>query len=804
MTALVQDLTSSLRRLLSHPAEAAAAILTLALGLGACTAIFSLVDAVLLRPLPFADAQQLVTLWETHPQQPAGYRVASYPTADAWRRDLDELSALAVSRSWRPVLARGEDWLSVEGAKVSAEFFAVLGIEPLIGRSLTPADAAPDADPVVLISHRLWQLRFGGEASAVDSRILLAGAPQRLRATIVGVLPPAVDIGRPLAHANAEIFAPLTGRDTSNHFGQRYFRVVGRLADGTRIETAREHLRAAADRLAAARPATNSGWGATMESLREQRAAPIRSALRALVAGVALVFLVACCNVGILLMSQASVRRRELAVRLALGAGAWRVGRLVLIECLLLALGGGALGLWLAHQGVALLAVYVDTLPSSQDLAIDRHAFCFALGLALATVVLLGMAPAVRFARLDLRSALADLAGRRRLGAGGPRDALVVIELALSSMLLVVASIMIASFQRLATTDPGFEPRGVTTLRLRAVDLEARGSARRDLLYLGLLRQTAPMPGMNAAGLISQAPLSGSGMSSHAAPGGRPEEPIRVEFRGVSSGIFAALGIPVIERRDLHLLDRGGGERAVVVISELAARRFWPGGGALGRRLVLDWGDRRGHEVIGVVGDVRHPSAPAEVQPTIYLPFRQAPHRVMTLVLRGEPRGDLAAAVRARVRALGWPLVVDQPRDLSAAVAASIAEPRARAFLVAAFALTAVLLAAGGTYGAVALAVEQRRHDASVRLVLGADPRRLVREAMTEVLKPVALGISLGLCGSLALTRALSSVLYDVGLQDPRPLIGTAAVMTLVAGLAGYLPANRLSKSEPAACLRVQ
>jgi putative ABC transport system permease protein len=800
MRSLAQDLKLGCRRLRRSPLTAAAAITTLALGIGASTAIFSVVDAVLLKPLPYAHAEQLVTLWESHPRQAAGYRVASFPAAEAWRRDLGELSGVAVSRAWRPVLSRDGELLGLEGAKVSADFFAVLGVEPMLGRAFEPEDARPGAPPVVLLSHRLWLLRFGGDPRLVGSRILLEAAPGQVDATVAGVLPPAVRLDRPLVHEAVEIFAPLTAQDASDHFGQRYYSVVGRLADGSGIEAARSHLEAVATTLAEARPATNGGWGASLERLEEQLAAPVRPALLALAAGVGLVFLVACCNVGILLTSQASERRRELAVRLALGAGVGRIGRQILTECLLLALAGGALGLWLAHHGLALMSGYAATLTSGGGIALDHRAFAFALGLALAAVLLLATAPVTRIGGLDLRSALAALARQRRPAGDGSRRALVAVELALSSMLLVAASMLIAGFQRLADADPGFEPRGVTSMRLRSVGSgTAQLPPRRELLYRGLRDEVARMPGVHAAGLINQPPLHSGGLSCHAAPRGGPDEGLRVELLGVTSQAFEALGLPILEPGRLRSLDRDG-EPAVAVVSEAAARQLWPGADALGRHLTLDWGGGQSLEVVAVVGDLHHPFT--GVQPAVYLPIDRLPHRTTTLVLRAEERADLLAAVQARARALSPSLLLDQPTDLSQVLAATIAEPRARAALVGGFALTALLLAAVGTYSVVALAVERRGYDSSVRLALGAHPRLLVGETMADMLKPASLGIAAGLVASLLLSRTLSGLLYGVGLGDPRALISTAAVMLLVVALASYLPAHRLSSTDPATALR--
>ncbi len=805
MNSLAQDLYLSYRRLRRYPMTATAAAATLALGIGACTAIFSVVDAVLLRPLPYADSKSLVTLWETHPKQP-GYRVASFPASEIWRQSLDELSAIAVTRPWRPVLSRDAELLGLEGATVSAGFFNLLGVEPTTGRNFTPADVLPDAPPVVLISYRLWQHRFGGDERLVGSEILLEGTPERVRATVAGVLPPAVAIDRPLVHQAADIFAPLREEDGSSHFGRRYFRVVGRLADGVELEPARSHLAAVSAGLAEDLPETNEDWGASIDRLHEQLAAPVRPALLALLTGVGLLFLVACCNVGILLTSQARGRRQELAVRLALGASGWRVGRQVLTEYLPLSLAGGALGLWLAHQGLALMVAYTEILPNGQSITIDHRAYFFALGLALSTVVLLGLIPAIRSGRLDLRSALAALDRRPAGGGYRPRHALIATELALSSLLLVAAAMLIASFQQLTSADPGFEPRGVTTLRLRSLSGSGGNATRQDALYRRLLQETVQMPDVKAAGLIDRSPLLGPGMSVQAALRQRSVETVRVEFRGVTSQYFEALGIPVIGQPNLELLNRDDGDPAVVVVSQAAARHLWPDVASfdqlLGRRLVLNWGERQSREVIGVVGDVRHPSAPDDVEPTVYLPFQQVPHRGMTMVLRGDPQTELTAAVQDRARNLDPLLVVDQPQNLSREVAASIAEPRARTLLIAIFALSAVLLAAGGAYSVVSLSVEHRRFDSSIRQALGADPGLLVRNTITEMLKPASLGIALGLAGSLLVARALSGLLYGAGLGTPTMMLTTATVMVSIVAIASYLPARRLSNTDPAAALR--
>ena len=752
----------------------------------------------------------MVTLWETHPRQGAGYQVTSRGAAELWDRELEELTGLALSRPWQPVLSRDSELLNLAGAKVSAEFFTLLGVDPMIGRGFAPSDSDPGAPPVVVLSHRLWRQRFGGDEALVGEQIQLEESPGRLSATVAGVLPPNLRIAGPLMSEPTDIFAPLVDVEPlaaapPSHLGQRYFRVVGRLEADADIETARARLAAIAQRLAERHPDTHQDWGATMERVSEQLTAPIRPALLVLLAGVGLAFAVACCNVGILLASQARTRRRELAVRLALGASFWRVGRQILTECLVLATASGAAGLWLANHGLALLAAYVsEAQQRSQIIAIDHRAILFGCGLSLLTVLLFGLAPAIRLARPDLRAMLGTRSHDFHRAGTGPRHVLIMAELALASLLLVAASLLISSFLRLAATDPGFDPEGVTALRLRAVKPAGGSQPGGENLYLTLATEANVMPGVDAAGVINRPPLLGAGMSTWAAPASRPEDRLRVEFRGVSSGYFAAMGIPIEGPHDLARLDRDGGRQPIAVVSESTARRLWPGMPARGQRLILEWGRGENREVVGVVGDVRHPGAPATVQPTVYLPLKQTPHRSATLVLRGGPESNTSATVKARARQLGMTMVVEEPRSLSQVVRASVAEPRARALLVAGFALTAVLLAAGGTFSVVSYSVEQRRFESSVQQALGAHPRLLVRGTMVRMLRHALPGIVLGLATSLLVTRMLSGLLYGVNSRDPRIMAATALTMTMVVTLASYLPARKLVRGNPADALRCE
>lgn len=802
MPTILQDLRFSWRLLARRPAVSWTTVLTLALGIAACTGVFSVVSSVLIAPLPYPEPDELVTLWETHPRQGSAFRVSSLSTALAWRDQLAELEGLAISQPWRPVLSSGGELYSLQGAKVSAEFFQLLGITPMLGRGFSADDDRPGAEPVVLLGHGLWRQRFGGDAGLVGRTVQLEGRRQGQIATVIGILPPDLRIADPLVFEQAEIWAPLALHPSQVHQGQRYFRAFGRLAEASDLAAARARLGSISVELESRYPATHQEWQGAMETLSEEIAAPLRPALLALLAGVGLVFLAACCNTGILLLSQATDRRQEIAVRLAVGASPRRIGWQIFNESCWLAGLSLVIGVALASRGLTLARPYTFShLSSFHDVSLDARVLLFASGLALLTVLLFGLIPALRTVRGDYFAHLRLLPLKGGSAATSLRKWLMASEVALSLVLLTVATLMLESFERLTTADPGFDARGVVTMRVRLPGSLHPDAAERDALYRRLLADVVALSRVESAGLVDHLPMAGSNMATQAAAGEARERSIQVELRGVTGGYFEALGIPVEGAPEVPEWDSKSTAR-VAFLSRAAAERLWPGGDAAGRQLFLDWGSGEAIEVAGVVGDIRHHGMWSEARPTVYLPFHQLPHRALNLVVRSEPKPSMTADVQARARALDPAFVLENVQPLARIVDATIAEPRGRAMMSASFALITLILAAGGTYSVVAYSVAQRRYDFSIRQALGAHPRKLLQGTLADGARQISAGIAIGLAASLILSRALSGLLYGISAHHPGTLLGSTLLMSAVVFLATYVPASRVMKTNPAVDLR--
>lgn len=805
MSTLIQDLRFHFRLWSRNPVLTASIVLTLALGIGASTTIFSVVHGVLLKPLPFAEPDRIVTLWETHPKQSPGFRVASLEATAAWASELEPLESIAASQLWRPVLARGSDLVGLTGARVSSEFFPILGVEPFLGRSFTARDANPEAPKVVILSYDLWQTRFGSSREIIGTQITIEGSANSAAATIIGILPPDLNVGEPLVFEPPEIWAPLDIDPNPKMLGRRYLQVVGRLHPDATIEQARGQLAAISERLEGLAPETNRDWQGAIEGLSEQLVAPVRPALWLLLAAGGLVFFVACCNVGVALLSQATTRRQELAVRLAIGATPTRVGQLVLSECLLTALVSSLLGYLFAHAGLALVMRHAfATLPRRSEIALDFEALAFSLILALVTAVVFSLLPILRVAspqnHLALRQSRASSKSGGRRG-GRLRQSLVLAEIALSLILVITAALMMQSFGSLTTADPGFDHHEVLTLRLQLPKSLYPDKQSLNHIYRRIKETIASLPETHEIGLVSHVPMSGSNMSTLAAAASAPDSPLHIELRGASEGYFATLSVPVLSGRDFEVTDLSA-TQAVAIVSRSTARRLWPDQDALGKMVRVDWGPTPERRVVGVVGDVHHHGVSAEIQPTVYLPFVQLPHRAMTLVIRSQSPHALIGDLRARLEQLGEHVVVDEIDALTQVVASTIEEPRSRALLSSVFALITLLLAAGGTYSVVTFSVNQRRFDFSVRQALGAKPWQLARDTLSIGLKQAIFGVVIGLTGSILIGGALTKVLYGISGFDFWTMIGATLAMLLVTLIASFVPACRVLKVDPASALR--
>lgn len=802
MGTLLHDVRSSWRLWSRNPQVAVSAIFILALGIGACTAIFCVAEALLWRSLPYREPERLVMLWETPPPsgEDAPWRVASFPVFADWRQQIEELEGLAASRPWRPILIEGEDLVGLAGAKVTADFLAVLKIEPALGRGFLPGEDEPGAAPVVVLGHGFWQRRFGGDPEILGKTLSFDDSGEAIAATVVGVLPREARLAEPVVFGDVEILTPLA---PDPRRGQRYFRVFGRLAPGAGVDAARTRLGVLTRGFQESYPKTNAEWDAGIALLEEEVAAPARPGVKLLVAAAVLLFLVATANVGILLLIQEADRRRDLAVRVVLGAGPVRIWRQMLVESFLVSAAGAAVGLLLAVLGLKWLEI-VGFAPGLA-IGISVGGLGCAAALCLLTSAAFGALSARRFSTMDLVGVEVAAAPRRRgrQARWCPRRGLVLAEISLALVLVTAACLLLQSFQHLLRADPGFDPRGVLTLRLRIPQSLHPESSRVEELWRQLPGKIESLPGVRSAGLVNYLPMQGTSLGTRAwAADAAPRDGFRVEVRGVGGSYFHGLGIPLLGGRGFSAADSAE-DRPVIVVSATAARRLWPGETAVGQRVDLDWMGAGAREVVGVVGDVKHHGVTAATDPAVYLPFGQAPHSAMTLVVRTAAEGPAAwTSIRARVLGLDSTFVIDQVRTLPEVVGATLTRPRSQALALAAFGLLSVFLSAGGAYSVVAYSVARRRHDFSVRLALGAHPRDLVKGVAAEGFRDAVFGVGIGLILFVFIARGLSDLLFGVRPGDPWVLTAMSVLMISVAWIAAYLPARRAAAIDPAPSLR--
>jgi putative ABC transport system permease protein len=807
-----QDLRFSARMLVKSPGFSIIAVVALALGIGANTAIFSIVNAVLLRPLPYEDPGRLVVLSEETPQLP-GMSV-SYPNFLDWRDQNRAFEHLAAFRFASINITGSGEPERVQGRMVSANFFETLGVTPALGRAPMAEEDRAGATPVAVVSHNLWQQRLDSNPNLTGKTLTLDG---RVFA-IVGVMP----AGFRFYNTPTDVFVPLgleadSMSDRDSHPG---IYVLARLKPGVTIEQARADMDAVTGVLAQQYPVTNSNHSASVEFLHEDMVGSIRPALLVLLAAVACVLLIACANVSNLLLARATAREKEIAIRSALGASRGRLVRQLLTESLVLSLAGGALGLLLAVWGKDLLvALGPASLPRAQEITIDGSVLGFTLLIAVATGIVFGLVPAFQAARIDLNEALKD--GGRSPGAGpgrrGLRDALVVSEIALSLVLLVGAGLMIRSFVRLVQVDPGFDARNVLTAQVALPDAKYPERPQVAAFFERALERVRASPGVESASLITPLPLTGDGWQSDFRIEGRPI-PDRGEFPNtdihlVGADYFQAMGVPLVRGRGFTPADRLGAVN-VAVINATMARREWPGEDPIGKRLKVggpeelagpkekpeDW-----MTIVGVVGDVLQYGLDADPKTEVYIPHLQQPVSVGTLVVRAKADpASVTAAVREAIHGVDKDQPIYNVRTMEAIVSESVASRRLSMLLLGVFATVALVLAAGGVYGVMSYAVTQRTHEIGVRMALGAQPGDVLRLVVVQGMATVLVGIAVGLAGAFAGTRLMSNLLFGVDASDPATFVGIALLLTTVAFVASYIPARRAARVDPLVALRYE
>lgn len=792
---LLPDLHHSWRQLWRRPGVAAAAIVTLALGIGAATAIFSIANAALLRPLPFPEPDRLVRIWETSPNVgPFSASEANYLDFRARSRTFAEMAALSEVRNSLTLTGRGVPE-RLDSAAVTSSFFRVLGVDALRGRTFLPGEDRSGDRRVVVVSHDFWARRFAADEKVVGRTLTLDGEAHE----IVGVMPPGfstpeVDVWVPLGPA------PCT--DTPCARDDRELAMIGRLKTGATIEQARADLDLVARQLGREHPVSNRGWGVRVAPFSEWIIGPqFRQSIAILFGAVSLLLLMACANVANLLLARATTRDVELAVRTALGAGHARLAGQLFAESALIGLLGAALGLGIALGALKTFALVDPGIPRLGDAALDMNVLAFAFGVGLVTSLFFGLAPVTRVWRADVHRTLRR-AGRGSTRGGWLRETLTVAQVALALMLLVAAGLLLNSFLRLRSVDLGFDAAHVL-----AVPLALRDDGQQARFLREITSRLEGLPGVRAAGATTTNPLRQWGFSNDVTPEERaasapPSGFMQAGWRSVTPGFFDAMGIPLRRGRVFTADDRAGG-LPVVVISETLAERLWPHTDAVGKRLF--WGGVSGSPrlVVGVVGDIRDLQLDAEPPPVMFLPYDQVPVPGMTLVVRtaGSPTA-VAASVREAIWDLDGTLPVPEAQSIGQNRAAAMAGPRFNTLLLGVFAASALLLAAIGIYAVMAFAVARRTREIGIRIALGATPANIRNLVLGRGAALAAAGVALGAAGAWGATRLLGSLLYETAPTEAWAFLAAALLLVSAALAASYLPARRALGVDPTVAMR--
>ena len=822
---MLSDIRYGLRQLAKHPGFTFVAVITLALGIGANTAIFSVVNALLLKPLPFPNSQELVAFGSVNTKTSAAGNAAdlnslSYADYFDFREQNRTLANVAVFRDRSFAVKTAEGASSLRGVMSSSEYFDVLGVKPVIGRTFTRADEQSGGGPdgfKVLISHEYWKKQFGGDQNVVGRTIEL----DRRTYTIIGVLPAGFQY--PIQADPLDLYVTIaidaTSADGSEpqtaSRGAHSLQAIARLKPGVSIEQAQADLAAIAANLEKQYPDTNTNFGVGFLPLREELIGDVRTGLYVLFGAVLCVLLIANANVANLLLARASVRGKEMALRAALGASRARIIRQLLTESVMLSAIGGLLGLLIAQWGTeALIRVVPQNIPRIATIQLDAIVLGFTLLVSLATGVVFGLVPAWQASRVDLNTSLKS---GSRTGGGGEgkgrlRNGLVVAEVALALILLICAGLLIQSFARLGRVPPGMQTERLLTAQIQLPDVAYPKNENVIAFFDQLLPRLRALPGVESASAIVPLPLTGSNMvttfDNEADPkpeGQRDGAPIRI----IGTEYFATMGIPVLQGRVFDQTDRFE-STPVVIVNQRFADKFFPGQNVVGKRIMpgfsADESGEKMREIIGVVGNVKHLSLKNEDSPEMYVPQTQIPFSIMSLVVRtslADPAA-LTSAIRRELGAMDSALPLRSIRVFDEYIARSLARTRFNALLLSIFAGTALLLTAIGIYGVMAYSVAQRTNEIGIRIALGAAQSSIFRLVVGQAMLLVAISLAIGLAGAFAATRLLSSLVFGVGLWDPLTFASIVLLISAVAFVAAWLPARRASRVNPIIALRAE
>jgi putative ABC transport system permease protein len=811
MDNLIQDIRFGLRMLLKSPGVSIVATIALALGIGANTAIFSVVNSVLLRPLPFPEPDSLVSIFETNPQRGMLRGAHSYPNFFDVRDQSSVFERVASYRNGDFVLTGHGEPTRLQGAVMTADLFPLLKVAPLQGRWFLPEEDKPnDQGRVVVLSQQLYQRRFNSDPNILSQVITLDGKGYK----VVGVMPASFQF--PVQNEPVELWASISGDASGSdpataQRGAHFLRVIARLKPGVTEQQAQAELTTIASRLEQQYPNTNTRRGLYVESALKALVGDVRSSLYILLAAVACVLLIACANVANLLLARATSRHKEIAIRAALGARRIRVIRQLLTESIMLSMLGGSIGLLLAVWWADLLvALGKDDLPRAVQVSLDWRVLGFTFGVAVITGILFGLVPALHSTKTELTESLKE--GGRGSGSGakhGTRNVLVVSELAIAVVLLVAAGLLIQSFWRLRNTNSGLDPRNVLTFNVEIPEARYTGEQQAQF-FKDLRKRLQAMPGVESASSVYPLPLSGDRYSISFQIEGRPvapkDEPSG-DFFTVDTGYFKSLGIPIVKGRDFEDRDQHKSTQ-VIIISEAFARQHFPNEDPIGKRVhpgisAYEGEESTMREIVGVVGDVRNRSLNTDPKPAFYVPTTQVPFTQMGMVVKTstEPHSLIGAATR-EVEAMDKDVPVFLTRTVEEYISASVTSPRFNTTLLGIFAGVALVLTMVGLYGVMSYSVAQRTNEIGIRLALGAQTGDVMSMVVKQGLRLVIIGLVIGLIGAFAATRVMESLLFGITAKDPLTFASVAVLLAVVALLACFIPALRATRVDPLKALR--
>ena len=797
---MLQDLKFALRTLRKNPAFTLVAMLALALGIGANSAIFSVVDALVLRPLPFPEPQQLVSVTSGR----EGRGPASLPDFKDWRAQSKTMAKLASWRDDNFILTGRKQPVLLNGISGSADLFAVARTAPLLGRTFGEGEDIPGKNHVAVISWSLWQKQFGGDKEAIGQTLTLDGEPY----TVIGVMPR--EFRFPFGEMDIALWVPQphgVDADMGEHRGAHYLNVTGRLAPGATLDQARAEMMTIQNRLAHEYPDFDSGRFIVVTPLAVSLLSDLRPALLVLLGAVAFVLLIACANVSNLLLARATVREREISIRLALGAGRGRVVRQLLTESVLLSLAGGALGLVIALWGVdALVALIPRDVPRPHDIALDGRVVGFTTTIAFATGLLFGLVPALHAVRSNVQQGLTGSGRSVTHGHTRARGALLVGEIALAMLLLVGAGLLLRSFAHVLRVDPGFDPHDLLAVSVPLPDNRYQKDEQVRRFYTELKPRLESLPGVQ--GIVVSMPgmpyeRSDIGLTFDLddRPPAPPDAPFVAGWRSVNPDYFRTMGIRVLAGRTFEARDDDPNGEQVMIVNQTFARTYWPNGGALGRKAKAGINKDSFRTIVGIVADVRH-DLTAAPRAQMYAPFGQRPLNGIYVGVRAANPGSLAHAVNEAVLAVDPDQPVTETATMDQLMANSLGRRKITLTLLGIFAVLALVLAEVGIYGVMSYTVTQRTREIGIRMALGAQRAEVMRMVVGQGLRAGLLGVGIGLVGAFALTRVMASLLYGVSPTDPLTFAGIAVLLLLVATLASFLPARRATRVDPMIALR--